>query len=58
MINVASVIKDPINVSLGAKFSLDFGISNWLKLAKGSKLVNAPKILKHYIQKQTSFNNV
>ena len=34
------------------------GIFNRSKCAKGSKSSLIPKILKHYIRKQTSFNNV
>ncbi|TYK02777.1 Transposon TX1 uncharacterized [Cucumis melo var. makuwa] len=38
--------------------SSDFGFSNRFKNTKGSKASHVPKILKHYIRKQTSFNNV
>ena len=36
----------------------DYGILDRFKCAKGSKSSHAPKVLKHYIRKQTSFNNV
>ena len=41
-----------------ARLSPDYGISNHFKCAKESKSSHAPKILKHYICKQTSFNNL
>ena len=42
----------------GGYLSLEVGIFNHPKCEKGSKSSLTPKILEHYIRKQTSFNNV
>ena len=54
----ASAKEFSLSVSTEAQLSPDFGISSSLKCAKGSKSTHAPKIIKHCICKQTSFNNV
>ena len=45
-------------VRTGGQLSSEVGISNRSKCAKDSKSSHIPKIFKHYIRKQTSFNNV
>ncbi|TYK03825.1 exodeoxyribonuclease-like [Cucumis melo var. makuwa] len=55
-INVAST--NEIQLETAAQLSPESGIFDRFKHAKGSKHVHAPEILKHYIHKQTSFNNV
>ena len=42
----------------GDQLSSEVGIFNYSKCGKDSKSSHIPKILKHYIRKQTSFNNV
>ena len=53
---IVSETKNSNFASAGAHLSPDYRTN--FKCAKGSKSSHAPKILKHYMRKQTSFNNI
>ena len=58
MLQNVSDFDSSLSVRTGGHLSSEVGTFNRSKCAKGSKSSLIPKILKHYIHKQTSFNNV